>query len=296
MKKFRALTAVLASIVAVTAAVSLTGCAPAAEPSAKFQIVASTNVWGDIAKQVGGDLVEVTSIIDNASQDPHSYEASARDQLAVQKADLIVANGGGYDDFIDQLAQAVGNKPVFRINTSVTAVAWQENEHLWYSAPAVAEVAYALADAISSLDPANETTYAANAKDYVDQLAELGKEIGALRSITDGYTYFGTEPLAVWLMADLGFEDRTPAEFSEAIENETDVPPSTMKESLDLIASGEIKYLVINSQTENSQTQQIVDAARDAEVRAVVLTEILPPGLSYIEWMRANLKTLNPGM
>ena len=67
-------------------------------------IVSSTNVWGDVASSVGGDLVQVVSIIDSFSQDPHSYEASARDQLAVNDADVVVANGGGYDSFIDTLA------------------------------------------------------------------------------------------------------------------------------------------------------------------------------------------------
>ena len=59
--------------VAALSALTLAACAPASTQSDKFQIVASTNVWGDIAKQVGGDLVEVTSLIDNANQDPHSY-------------------------------------------------------------------------------------------------------------------------------------------------------------------------------------------------------------------------------
>jgi zinc/manganese transport system substrate-binding protein len=282
--------------VAALSALTLAACAPASTQSDKFQIVASTNVWGDIAKQVGGDLVEVTSLIDNANQDPHSYEATARDQLAIEKADLVVSNGGGYDDFIEKLSAAAGNKPEFRVASAVTAVDWQQNEHLWYSAPAVAEVAFALATAIGSLDTENAVTYEANAKAYVDELGVLGKEIGDLRKITEGYTYFGTEPLAVWLMADLGFVDKTPEEFAEAIENETDVPPATMKESLDLINSGTIKYLVINAQTENSQTQQIVDAASKAGVKAVVLSEILTDGQSYIQWMSSILKTINPGM
>lgn len=282
---------------AVITLLSLTGCAQAPAPiQGKFQIVASTNVWGDIAKQVGGNLVEVSSIIDNANKDPHSYEATARDQLAVDKADLIVANGGGYDDFIDTLSAAAGNKKIFRVNTTVTAVNWQENEHIWYSVPSVAEVAYALADTMAALDEKNASTYAMNAKTYVDQLGEIGKTIGELRAITNGYTYFATEPLPVWLLADLGFVNKTPAEFSKAIENETDVPPATMKTAIDLINSGTIKYLVINPQTENAQTQQIIDAARDAGVRAVVLSELLPTGKSYLDWMAANLKTLNPGM
>ena len=281
--------------IALASVLALSGCASPAEPdSGKFQIVASTNVWGDIAKSVGGDLVEVTSIIDNANKDPHSYEATARDQLAVEKADLVIANGGGYDDFIEKLSEAAGNKSMFRVSSAVTAVAWQENEHLWYSISAVGEVAYALAETLGSLDPNNSAAYLTNADKLVEGLTGVAGVYGEVRKYTEGFTYFGTEPLAAWLMQDLGFVNKTPAEFSEAIENETDVPPSVMKESLDLIKNGEIKYLVINAQTENSQVQMIIDAASEAGVRAVVLSEVLPEGTNYVEWMGNNLITLDP--
>ena len=281
--------------IALAAVLALSGCASPAEPdSGKFQIVASTNVWGDIAKSVGGDLVEVTSIIDNANKDPHSYEATARDQLAVEKADLVIANGGGYDDFIEKLSEAAGNKSMFRVSSAVTAVAWQENEHLWYSISAVGEVAYALAETLGSLDPNNSAAYLTNADKLVEGLTGIAGVYGEVRKYTEGFTYFGTEPLAAWLLDDLGFINKTPQKFSEAIENETDVPPSVMQESLDLIKSGAIKYLVINSQTENAQVQMIIDAARDAGVRAVVLSEVLPEGTNYVEWMGNNLITLDP--
>jgi zinc/manganese transport system substrate-binding protein len=281
--------------IALAAALALSGCASPAEPdSGKFQIVASTNVWGDVAKSVGGDLVEVTSIIDNANKDPHSYEATARDQLAVEKADLVIANGGGYDDFIEKLSEAAGNKSMFRVSSAVTAVAWQENEHLWYSISAVGEVAYALAETLGSLDPNNSAAYLTNADKLVEGLTGIAGVYGEVRKYTEGFTYFGTEPLAAWLLDDLGFINKTPKKFSEAIENETDVAPSVMQESLDLIKSGAIKYLVINSQTQNAQVQMIIDAARDAGVRAVVLSEVLPEGTNYVEWMGNNLITLDP--
>ncbi len=281
--------------IALAAVLALAGCAPAQQPiDGKVKIVASTNVWGDVAKSVGGDLVEVTSIIDDAKKDPHSYEATARDQLAVEKANLVIANGGGYDDFIEKMVEAAGNKSMFRVASSVTAVAWQENEHLWYSISAVGEAAYGLSDALSELDPDNAATYSKNADTYVEALTGIAAVYGDVRTRTDGYTYFGTEPLAAWLLADLGFVNKTPVEFSEAIENETDVAPSVMKQSLDLIKSGTIKYLVINSQTQNSQVQQVIDAARDAGVRAVVLSEVLPKGANYIEWMGQNLISLDP--
>ena len=99
---------VVALALASVAALTLAGCST---PSAgegddgTITVVASTNVYGDIAATIGGDRVDVQSIITSASQDPHSYEASARDRLTVQKADLVIENGGGYDAFIDTLLQ-----------------------------------------------------------------------------------------------------------------------------------------------------------------------------------------------
>ncbi|WP_109208663.1 MULTISPECIES: zinc ABC transporter substrate-binding protein [Microbacterium] len=117
---------------AAASVVVLAGCAatPAAGGDAgdgRISVVASTNVYGQIASEVGGDLVEVTSIVANESQDPHSFEPSARDQLSVSKADLIIENGGGYDAFIDGLIESSGTDAAV-----VTAVEyshdWPENE------------------------------------------------------------------------------------------------------------------------------------------------------------------------
>lgn len=93
------------AILAASALV-LTGCGTAAEGDAAdgaIRVTATTNVYGSIAAQIGGDRVEVTSLITSSSQDPHSYEASARDRLAVQEADLVIQNGGGYDGFVETL-------------------------------------------------------------------------------------------------------------------------------------------------------------------------------------------------
>lgn len=114
-------TGLLLGSVAATSLV-LAGCAaPADSPGADIdllQVVASTNVYGDIASRIGGDRVEVTSIITGQSQDPHSYEASARDQLALAKADLVVENGGGYDPFIDTLLAGIATADPVVVNAS----------------------------------------------------------------------------------------------------------------------------------------------------------------------------------
>jgi zinc/manganese transport system substrate-binding protein len=90
----------------------LAACAPtesAETPDAALpQIVVTTNVWADVASQIAGDKFEVVALISDPAQDPHSYEATARDQLAVSQSSLFVVNGGGYDDFALQLASAAG--------------------------------------------------------------------------------------------------------------------------------------------------------------------------------------------
>ncbi|MET2011130.1 zinc ABC transporter substrate-binding protein [Microbacterium chocolatum] len=109
---------VLAALGAVSV-LALAGCAsgetPAATPAAESTVadpiivVTSTNVYGQIAQEIGGEFVEVTSIVTSGTQDPHSYEASAQDQLTVADADIVVENGGGYDSFIDGLLEASGS-------------------------------------------------------------------------------------------------------------------------------------------------------------------------------------------
>lgn len=71
----------------------------------RVQVVTSTTVYADLVSRIGGDEVEATPVINSVSQDPHSYEATSRDKLALSKAQLVVANGGGYDAFMDVLAK-----------------------------------------------------------------------------------------------------------------------------------------------------------------------------------------------
>ncbi|PPL15406.1 metal ABC transporter solute-binding protein, Zn/Mn family [Microterricola pindariensis] len=74
-----------------------------AAAGAELSIVASTSVYGQIASEIAGDSASVTSIIDSSVNDPHSYEASARDRLEVSRADIVIENGAGYDSFMTAL-------------------------------------------------------------------------------------------------------------------------------------------------------------------------------------------------
>ena len=89
------------SSIALVGATALTGCAPPGHPHANT-VVASTDVWGSVARAVAGRHVAVTSILSGADADPHAYRLTPSDAAAIADAALVVYNGGGYDPWVNQ--------------------------------------------------------------------------------------------------------------------------------------------------------------------------------------------------
>ncbi len=262
-------------------------------------VLASTNVWGDVVEQVGGDQVEVTSVISDPSADPHAFQSSARDQLALSKAALIVENGGGYDDWMQtMIASASATVPVINaVDVSgFTATDGELNEHVWYDFPTVGKVADAVAQDLSTIDPAGAEAYRADAEGFTKSLADLTTQVEQIKAAHGGAKVAITEPVPLYLIEAAGLENATPEEFSEAIENETDVPAAVMDETLKLFADKQVAVLVYNEQTVGPQTQAVLDAAGAAGIPVVPVTETLPEGQDYLSWMKANVQALGQAL
>lgn len=307
---------------ALVATFALAGCTtttattePTEEPFTGITIVASTNVWGDVAASVGGDLVEVVSIIENFAQDPHSYEASARDQLAVNDADLIVANGGGYDSFIDSLASAAGKDTiVYAYLPDELAIQDQKakeddghnhdhdhdhasgNEHVWYDFHVVEDFASRLAGALAALDPDNSTKYNDNLVLFLDSIAILEDRVAEHSLKFDGSTVVSSEPVADYLLEEFGLENITPNSFSQAIEEELDVSPKDLLEIQNLFKSKRVDLFVVNVQTGSVQIEGLKELAKSNGIPVVEMSELLPSGISYFEWMENNIANLEAGL
>lgn len=297
-------TALFAALTAATLA--LAGCSASTASSAsagnggKIAIVASTNVWGDVAKQIGGAAVTVTSIISDSAQDPHSYEANARVQLALSKADVIVENGGGYDDFIDTLMKGAGNDSAKVLN-AVDISGFDRgaglNEHVWYDFPTVKKVAAKIADTLSALDSARASAFEANLKAFGTGLDALMADEAALEaSAGDGPGVAITEPVPLYLLTASGLVNKTPVEFSRAVEEERDVPPATLQETLALFGEHRVALLAYNEQTSGPETKLVLAAAKAAGIPAVPMTETLPAGKDYLSWMTDNLAAVKAAL
>jgi zinc/manganese transport system substrate-binding protein len=289
------------------------------EPFAGLTIVSSTNVWGDVASSVGGDLVQVVSIIDSFSQDPHSYEASARDQLAVNDADVIVANGGGYDSFIDTLAEAAGNSNVVYAylpeeGEEEDHAAEEEdhateedghdhdhdhahgNEHVWYDFHVVEDFATRLADQLKTLDPDNAAQYTANLEEFLVGIESLEERAAVVAGSVSGAKVISSEPVADYLLAELGLTNITPESFSQAIEEELDVSPADLLEIQNLISTNSVDLFVVNIQTGSVQIDALVELAEANGVAVIQVSELLPEGLGYLAWMEQNISAIEAGL
>jgi ABC-type Zn uptake system ZnuABC Zn-binding protein ZnuA len=149
-------------------------CAPGAgspsAPDAMLNVVATTTVFADIVKNVGGDRISVTSIIP-AGVGPEDYEPKPDDAKKLTNADLIVTGGVGLDDFLDKLTSAAGGQAAARLvlgdGIPTITVDGEANPHFWLDPSLV--VSYYLpkiSAELSRLDPAGEAGYSANARSY----------------------------------------------------------------------------------------------------------------------------------
>ena len=277
------------------------GAGGAASPTAGgVSVVASTNVYGDIARQIAGDKATITSIISDPAADPHSYEANTRTQLDLSRADVVIENGGGYDDFVDTMLKSANSDAIVLDAVDISGRAatggGELNEHVWYDLPAMAKLADQLVAALSTADPGNAGTFRANADAFKQKLQGLEQDAAAVKAAHDGVGVAITEPVPLYLLEACGLVNKTPEEFSEAIEEGTDVPAAVLKDTIDLFAGKQVQLLAYNEQTAGPETEKVLAAAKEHQVDVLPVTETLPAGTDYVTWMGGNLSAIETAL
>lgn len=277
----------IAALASVGMLASVAACGSGQSTSEKngtIEVAASVNQWGTVAKALGGDNVNVTSIINSTNLDAHDYEPTTSDIAKLQKAQVIIVNGAGYDAWAVKAAQTAN---AIIVNAAeIGGVNDGENPHVWFSADVRKAVAQAITEAYEQADAAKKNDFDKMNDQWMAEENNVESKIAEVKQKTDGLAYAATESVASYLAEDMGLADATPSGYARATANESEPTPTDIKQFTDALKAGEIKLLVVNTQEESELTGKITDAAKSVEVPMVELTEQMPEQYdSLTAWM-----------
>ncbi|WGL51112.1 zinc ABC transporter substrate-binding protein [Nocardioides sp. BP30] len=287
------LVALVSAVLLLAPALAACGSSPRSSTDV-VEVVAGENFWGDVVHQIGGSHVQVTSIITDPDEDPHEYESSDRNAIAVATARLVVRNGLGYDDFLTKLVSASGAHPKVLTVADVVGISGTDaNPHLWYDAPDLPRVADAIASELAELDPANRSEFEANARTFIRSLDPLLAVIGQIKSQYAGTPVAYTERVPGYLLQAAGLRLGIPAGFAQAVEDGSDPSPQDTVAFNDAVKDGTVKVLLYNAQVTDAQTTEIKRLATDSGVPIVGVTETMPPTYPHLQdWQLAQARDL----
>ncbi len=260
-----------------------------------MRVVAAENFWGDIASQIGGAHVSVTSIITDPTADPHQYESDARDAAAVADARLVIENGLGYDDFVAKLLSNTSNpRRVVRTVADVMHVSGADaNPHLWYDLPEIPAVAAAIEAVLAAADPADAGEFAANLKTFDASLAPLEAIVTEIKTKYPNAPVAYTERVPGYLLDAAGLRVVSPAGFARSIEDGNEPSAGDAQAMQELISNHGVRVLLYNAQATSAVTKHVQDLARAAGVPVVAVTETMPKNEpTYQSWQQHQLEAL----
>jgi zinc/manganese transport system substrate-binding protein len=281
-------------LVLVFAAAAVTGCGSGSASSGRIAVVASTNVYGDIARQIGAGRVDVTSVLTDPNADPHLFEAGNGTALVVARARVLVQNGLGYDAWMTKLADASPSKSrvTVTVGDALGVRGSDANPHVWYDVAKLPRIAEAIEQALARVDAAHAARYRANERRFLANARALVDEVAAIRHRFAGAPIAYTEPVPGYLTADAGLTNLAPGGFTHAIESGTEPSPAAVADVEHLVRARRVRVLLYNAQAVSPITKRVVSLARAARVPVVPVTETLPAGTTYQRWLLSEARAL----
>ena len=164
-------------------ALFLTGCGSTPQSNDDtLRVLASTSFLADIAQNVAGDRLTVTSLLPIGA-DPHSYQAAPLDVSKIANSDVLIVNGIGYETFIDPLLENAGGEHFIITASDGLQANQMESEdnpsemvgdpHMWLDVSRTVKYVENIRDGLIQADPAGADIYKSNAEAYIAQLEEL---------------------------------------------------------------------------------------------------------------------------
>jgi zinc/manganese transport system substrate-binding protein len=255
----------------------------------KINVVAAENFYGDIARQIGGDQVRVTDVMNNPAQDPHLFETAPGLVMQVADAQIVIYNGIDYDPWMDKLLSASPNSGRTAIIVAdLVHRKTGDNPHIWYDPATMPAAAKAIAKAFAGVDPAHSADYAARLVKTLNSLDSIAARAAQLRAKYLGTPVTATEPVFGYMADALGLKMRNGA-FQLAMMNDTEPSMRDVAAFEEDLKQHKVKVLFYNKQVSEKVVERMVSLAKSASIPVVGVTETQPPNVSFQDWMLSEL-------
>lgn len=298
------------TLASVAIVVGLSGCASSSSPAPTastgagtcpvqpINVVATTNVWGNIVNQLAGPCASVTTVITSPNSDPHEFQPDSATSASYAEAKLVVENGLGYDAWSDKIVASLGSDaPAVLDLGQRIGLKVGDNPHIWYSPEFVQRSADAITESLKQQLPqgANEFTAAASA--FTAALAPYLSEVEAIKNKYANSEIGATESVFSYMAQATSLNLTTPPGFMSAIANGSEPSSQDVATFTTQLTNGTDKVLVYNSQTEGGLPTQLRATAQGAGVPVVTITETLAPaGATFQSWQTAQLQELDAAL
>ncbi|GAC79145.1 MULTISPECIES: metal ABC transporter solute-binding protein, Zn/Mn family [Gordonia] len=303
MSSVRSFRAVAALIAATALVVSLVACSEESGPKDTDHpvVVASTDVWASVAAAVGGENADVSALFSVPGGDPHEFEPTNADTARVLDANVIVMNGGHYDEYMERAAADAKGVKVSALDGESDSGDHEghshSQEHAFYDLAVVADTADRIADALATVAPAHADAYRANAKSFRADIDALRARMAVIGRTHPNTRVAATEPLATALLESAGISDVAPAGFTAAVEEGQSPSAADRAAFDDLLTGRKVSALIYNVQAVDPATEAVLATANKAGVPVVQFTETLPDGVTdYIAWQSAQIAALEKAL
>jgi zinc/manganese transport system substrate-binding protein len=266
-----------------------------AASSGKVNAIGAENEYANVISQIGGQYVNVSSILNNPSTDPHTYEASPTVAKEVSGAQLVVQNGVGYDDFMKTIESASpsSSRTVIVVQNLLGLPDGTPNPHLWYDPTTMPKVAQAIESALATLQPSNASYFRAQLAAFDSSLTPWLNAIASFKAAYPNTPVATTEPVADYMLQAMGMNNLTPFAFQADVMNGVDPAPQDITLENGFFSNHMVKVFCYNQQVVDSLTTSIRQNAEHAGVPVVGVYETMPtPGYDYQTWMLTEVQDI----
>ena len=260
----------------------------------QIKVVVAENFWGSLISQLGGTDVQVYTIVKDPNADPHEFESTTADAEAVARAEYVIVNGAGYDDWALKLISSnnIPNQKVLNV-ANLLGQKVGANPHFWYSPFYVNETLHQMYADLVYLNQTDASYFTQQYANLNASFATYNQRIDEIKQQYAGTEVASTESIFVYLANATGLDLVSPPAFMEAVAEGNDPPMQSIFQFQDQLQNGTLRVLVYNNQTITPVTQEMESIATQNNVNLVAITETLqPPGATFQDWMNAELISL----